>query len=179
MVGFMLFFGASGAVFAQTDIASSTEPAVEQVTKWDVIRQMQKGKLEAGKTYETSFTDEELDGFFDRELSSLNMKWFVEYATVRIHDGTADIMAKVLRPVKGNVAVRGTIEVRDGRAYIHILSAKYGYFPVPASFVERIGNFVMKQKSIVNWLDIGNGHWDVFDLRDGEAIIKVSAPSEE
>ncbi|MFA6365125.1 MAG: hypothetical protein WCW78_01860 [Candidatus Paceibacterota bacterium] len=179
-VGFMMLLGAFVPVFAETgEKAISTVATSTPLTKWDIIELMQRGKFAPDSVYEASFSEQELNDFFERELTSLKMKWFVEKASIRIMEDSVEVTARVLRPIKGNLVVKGSVEVRDGEAYLKILSARYGYFPVPASFVERTGNFIMKRKSLSEWLNIGNGRWDDLKLYDGSLDIKIHSLSEE
>ncbi|MFA6407456.1 MAG: hypothetical protein WCV80_01985 [Candidatus Paceibacterota bacterium] len=178
-IGFIMLLGAFSPVFAEMEeIATTTTATSTPFTKWDIIRLMQRGKFAPDTTYEASFSEQELNDFFESELVSLKMKWFVEKASIKIMEDSVEVTARVLRPIKGNMVVRGAVEVRDGEARLKVLSAKYGYFPVPTSFVERTGNFIMKRKSLNEWLTIGNGIWDELKLNDGSLDIKIRAPSQ-
>jgi len=156
-------------------VVSPAPTSVSQPTKWDILALMQRNKLTHG-TYEVTFSEDEINGLIDAELVSLKAKWFIDKASVKIEDGYVNISMHVLRPFKSDITASGVVVVTDGVASIKISSAYYGFFPVPTSFVERIGNFVMKKKSVDEWLLVKNAEWDSFTLKQGEVSFKLSVP---
>ena len=153
------------------ETVSSTYPN----NKWELLSLMGNGKLEPG-TYEATFSENEINDLLEEGLSSLNMKWFIDSASVKINDGYVDISAHMLRPISGEMTARGVISIEDGKPVLKLSSAYYGFFPVPASFVERVGNFVMKKKSPSDWFSVKGVNWDATTFNDGELSFVVSVP---
>lgn len=159
-------------------VVSPAPSITGEPTKWELLSLMQKNMLTSG-THEATFSEEEINGLIDAGLSTLKMKWFISGATVSLEDGYMDITMHMARPFRSDVTARGVIEVNEeGNAVLKLSSVYYGFFPMPASFVERIGNFVMKKKSVDEWLAVRDAHWDNITLRKGEASFKISVPEE-
>ncbi len=156
------------------ETVSSTYPN----NKWELLSLMENGKLEPG-TYEATFSENEINDLLDEGLSSLDMKWFIDSASVKINDGYFDISAHMLRPISGDMTAKGVIVIEDGKPVLKLSSAYYGFFPVPISFVERVGNFVMKKKSPSDWFSVRGVNWDATSLNDGELSFVVSVPEEQ
>lgn len=176
---FVSSFSFVGAVNSKTQGAAPEASApILAPTKWELLGLMQKNTLQPG-TYEASFSEEEINGLIDAELSALNVKWFADKAFVKIGNGFVDISLHVLRPFKGDMTARGVVVVNDGKASVKISSAYYGFFPVPASFIERTVNFVLKKKSSDEWLAIRNAEWDNITFKKGEVTFKLSVPEEK
>ena len=155
-------------------VATSSEP-----TKWDVLGLMQKGGLIANRVYEETFSENEINEFIGHQLDIYGKKWFIDSAAVQLNDGDMDITLHVLRPIPGNLEINASIDVQDGMAKPIINSAWYGYFPAPASFVERIGNFIMKKKSASEWFDIGNAHWESVTIKEHSLSFAVRGAEEQ
>lgn len=161
-------------VLAAPETVSSTYPN----NKWELLSLMGSGKLEPG-TYEATFNEDEINGLLEEGLSSLNMKWFIDSASIKINDGYVDISAHMLRPISGDMTAKGVIVIEDGKPVLKLSSAYYGFFPVPVSFVERVGNFVMKKKSPSDWFSTKGVHWDDAAFSNGELSFVVSVPEEQ
>lgn len=177
-----LFTSSFSLVMAENSINPGVvSPALTSIsasTKWELLALMQRNKLAPG-TYEASFSEDEVNGLIDAGLASFKVKWFVDKASVKIEDGYVDISMHILRPFKSDITARGVIVVNEGKASLKISSAYYGFFPVPASFVERIGNFVMKKKSADEWFSVKGAEWDNITLKHGEVSFKLNVPEEE
>ena len=160
-------------------VVSPTLAPISVSTKWELLALMQRNKLPPG-TYEASLFEDEINGLIDAGLSSFKVRWFVDRASVKIEDGYVDISMRILRPFKNDITARGVVVVNDeGKASLNISSAYYGFFPVPASFVERIGNFLMKKKSVDEWFAVKNADWNDIILKRGEVSFKISVPEEK
>jgi hypothetical protein len=171
-----LFF----AIFSLAKAEGVTNLPIEETTstptKWEILDMMQHAELTADTIYKASFTESELNDLFERQLTTYKMKWFVERARVVFLGDEVELTARVLRPIPGNLTVKGKIEVVEGKAEMAIDSAWYGYFPAPASFVERVGNFVMKKKSRADWFSIGDGTWNSVSIKDDTLSFEVRGP---
>lgn len=158
-------------------VVSPAPSVIAEPTKWELLSLMQKNLLQSG-TYGATLSEDEINGLIDAGLSSFKMKWFIDQASVKLEDGYVDITMHMVRPFKSEVTARGVIEVDEGKAVLKLSSVYYGFFPMPASFVERIGNFVMKKKSVDEWFAVRRAHWDDITLKKGEASFKISVPEE-
>lgn len=175
-----LFFAVLPFVRAESnDPAKVTAATSSEPTKWDVLNAIQQGGLQQGETREVSFSENEINEFIDRKLDAFNKKWFVDKASVKLNDGDMDVVLHVLRPIPGNLEFNTSIEVVDGVAVPVINSAWYGYFPAPASFVERIGNFIMKKKSAADWFALPSGQWDSVSIKNDSLSFVVSRSNDK
>ncbi len=174
-----LFFAVLPFVRAESTAPSPKAATSTEPTKWEVLGLMQKGGLLADKVYEESFSENEINEFIAHQLDIYGKKWFIDNAAVTLNDGNMDIMLHVLRPFPGNLEINSSIEIEEGVAKPVINSAWYGYFPAPASFVERIGNFIMKKKSASEWFDIGNAHWESVTIKENSLSFAVRGAGEQ
>lgn len=174
-----LFF----AVFPFAHAESGTD-AVRAATstesmKWETLHLMRGGLLRPGVSYEVTLSEQEINAFIAQELETFKKTWFVDRAVIKLNEGSFTIALHVLRPIPGNLEVTGSLELRDGVAVPVVDSAWYGYFPAPASFVERIGNFITKKKSIAEWLSLDKGVWDSVSLHDDSLSFVVHGADDQ
>jgi hypothetical protein len=161
-------------VFAQElSSASSSLSASFKPTKWEALEIIGRGKLEKGMVIDATYSEEELNGFIDGVLAQKNISWFLDRASIKLNKGTAEFSGRMLRPIKGGFVVNESISIENGKPVITINSARYGIFRVPTSFVERVGNFILKKKSINEWLDVTRAHFEDLSLSDGSIHIRV------
>ncbi|MEI6479385.1 MAG: hypothetical protein WCO21_00955 [bacterium] len=174
-----LFTTSFSLVGAENSTITSVIPEISatssQPTKWEVLSSMQKNAVSAG-TYEATFTEEEINGLIDAGLVSANIKWFIDKASVKISDGFVDIKIHLLRPFRSDVTARGMIVLNNGKASVKISSVYYGFFPAPASFVERLGNFALKKKSPDEWLSVRGAQWESLEFKKGLVSFKLTVP---
>ncbi len=174
-----LFFAVFPFARAESKVPVKASATSSQPTKWDILNLMQHGALQATSSYEATFTDDEINEFLNQELAQHKMTWFVDRAAVQFHADSADITLHVLRPFAGDLAVNVVPQVADGEASMVINSSWYGYLPWPSSFFERVGDFILKKKTIDDWFSIENGKWDAITLSDGSVTVKVSGTGEK
>lgn len=159
-------------VFAQE--ASSTPVVVNlEPTKWEALELLGRGKLEKGMVIDATYSEEELNGFIEGALASKNVSWFLDQASIKINKGNAEFSGRMLKPIKGGLVVNTSVVVENEKLVIKINSARYGIFRVPASFVERVGNFILKKKAMTEWFDVPNARFEDLTFSSGSVHIRV------
>lgn len=159
-------------VFAQ-DLTQMSIQENLHPTKWEAINMLGRGTLSKGVVIDATYTEEELNGFIEGILASKNISWFIDNASVTLKDDVIEFTGRLLRPIKGNLVVEASISIEQNEPVISIHSARYGIFRTPASFVERVGDFVLKKKTMNDWLHVENAQWKDFSIRDGSVHIQV------
>lgn len=158
--------------FAQE--ATSTQPTINlRPNKWEALEMIGRGELKNGVVINSVYTQEELNGLIEGLLASKNVSWFLDDASVKLEDGSIEFSGVMLRPIKGTLTANFSFVIENGKPVVTINSAKYGIFRVPASFVERVGNFVLKKKSMADWFDIKNATWKDLSVNNGKVHIYV------
>ena len=161
-------------VFAQEASSTTIITANLKPTKWDALEYLGKGKLPKGLVINETYTEEEINGLVEGLLASKNISWFIDNASVKFNnDGKIDFSARMLRPIKGTLSVSASITIENGKPVITIHSSRYGILRTPASFIERVGNFILKKDSISEWMDVKNAVWKDFLVKDGSVHIYV------
>lgn len=175
--------GTGSVAFGQINPTTEIQPALSgvqvPVTKWDVLSKMQNGSLEAGK-YDATFSEEEVNGLIETLIQD---KKYVDEAKVVFNDKSFTIRAHILKPSDYQLVISGRVLVDSGKATVKIDSA---YWPtkiwgipfdvyVPASFVERTGNYVLKKKSSSAWLLFDGIRWDGVSLSRGEVRFNIES----
>jgi|GEM_PF-2508558 len=159
-------------VFAQETTSTPTVANLEP-TKWEALEILGRGKLEEGMIIDATYSEEELNGFIEGALASKNVSWFLDKASVKINQGSADFSGRMLRPIKGGLVVSASVSIENEKLVVAINSARYGIFRVPASFVERVGNFVLKKKSMADWFNVPGARFEDFTFSQGLVHIRV------
>lgn len=168
-----LFFAVLPFASAESTDLTSTTTTPSEPTRGEILHFMQHGELQPGVTYKATFSEDEINKLIVRELESMKVKWFIDRGSVSLNGGDFGVVLHMLRPISGNLEVNGSIEVQDGNAVLKVNSAWYGYFPVPASFVERVGNFILKKKSISEWFSIEGGYWESVDISRNKLSFEI------
>ncbi len=166
--------GKTKKVFAQQEVSTTPTTINLKPTKWDMLEFLGRGELPKGLVINETYTQEELNGLIEGLLASKNISWFIDNASVNFtDDGRIGFSGRMLRPIKGNLVADATISIEDGKPVINIHSASYGIFRVPVSFVERVGNFVLKKKAMTEWMEVKNAVWKDFSVSNGMVHIYV------
>ncbi|TSC52506.1 MAG: hypothetical protein LiPW41_276 [Parcubacteria group bacterium LiPW_41] len=159
-------------VFAQE--ATSTPTVVNlEPTKWEALEILGRGKLEKGMVIDATYSEEELNGFIEGALASKNVSWFLDQASIKINKGNAEFSGRMLKPIKGWLVVNTSVLVENEKLVIKINSARYGIFRVPASFVERVGNFILKKKAMTEWFNVPNARFEDITFSPGSVHVRV------
>lgn len=159
-------------LFAQettsTPVIVNLEP-----TKWEALEILGRGKLEKGMVIDATYSEEELNGFIEGALASRNVSWFLDQASIKINKGNAEFSGRMLKPIKGRLVVNASVVIENEKLVIKINSARYGMFRVPASFVERVGNFILKKKTMTEWFYVPNARFENLTFSHGSVHIRV------
>lgn len=172
LTGFILVAEAkTKKVFAQ-ELSSASSSSIKP-TKWEALEIIGRGKLAKGTVIDATYSEEELNGFIEGVLAQKRISWFLDRASVELNDGSVEFSGRMLRPIKGGFVVDSSVSIKKGNPVITVNSARYGIFRVPSSFVERVGNFILKKKEMNEWLNVKGVRFEDITFSKNSVHIRV------
>ncbi len=162
-----------GVILAVVALVSLTGRAYAATWQGEIFSELQGG-LSVGRVIDVTFTDADLTDALNAELASIKRNNFVESISVHTVPGSTEIRAKVSKPMKTTLVVKGSAVLGgDGTLMPKITSVRLGYLPIPVSFVEIIGSYLMYRSSPREWFSVPGAKWERFELGEGNVSIRV------